>query len=173
MRYFSSIKERIEATEAWIVEMNTDFGKDDLEYSKNKAETDLEQLEASWNILNDMEKNGEDETIRSSASDCKLKLDEAIQKLRDFIRELSIAIEYEEKQGFLVHVSFSALTGFQIETQRSPSYWSTKSDLIGLVRHHISTNLKLLHFFSFENIHIPKVIRIFYIHFLHILQDSK
>merc|ERR1712227_682251 len=86
----SSINERIEATEAWIVEMNTDFGKDDLEYSKNKAETD-------------MEKNGEDETIRSSASDCKSKLDEAIQKLRDFIRELSIAIEYEEKQWFLVH----------------------------------------------------------------------
>ena len=116
MQYFSSIKERIEATEAWIVEMNTDFGKDDLEYSKNKAETDLEQLEASWTILNDMEKNGEDETIRSSASDCKLKLDEAIQKLRDFIRELSIAIEYEEKQGFLVHVSHSMFTivGFQM-----------------------------------------------------------
>ena len=109
MQYFSSIKERIEATEAWIVEMNTDFGKDDLEYSKNKAETDLEQLEASWTILNDMEKNGEDETIRSSASDCKLKLDEAIQKLREFIRELSIAIEYEEKQGFLVHVSHNWL----------------------------------------------------------------
>ena len=110
--------------------MNTDFGKDDLEYSKNKAETDLEQLEASWNILNDMEKNGEDETIRSSASDCKSKLDEAIQKLRDFIRELSIAIEYEEKQGFLVHVSFRKLlwvlklmptTEFNGAIERAPS----------------------------------------------------
>lgn len=103
--------------------MNTDFGKDDLEYSKNKAETDLEQLEASWNILNDMEKNGEDETIRSSASDCKSKLDEAIQKLRDFIRELSIAIEYEEKQGFLVHVSFCIFVNFFMGFQTDANRW--------------------------------------------------
>ena len=150
MQYFSSIKERIEATEAWIVEMNTDFGKDDLEYSKNKAETDLEQLEASWTILNDMEKNGEDETIRSSASDCKLKLDEAIQKLRDFIRELSIAIEYEEKQGFLVHVSHSKFTivSFQIEVSPLIGALYMKRNLIGQERHQSSiileTSQKLL-----------------------------
>ena len=33
------------------------------------------------------------------------QLDEAIEKLREFIKQLSTAIEYEEKQEFLLNVS--------------------------------------------------------------------
>ena len=102
------IKKTIEVTEAWIFEKNANFGKDDLEDSKNKADDNLKQLDnwTNWDNLNEIEKSGRDETIRSNASDCKSKLEGAIQKLRNFINELSIAIEYEKKQGFLVHVSF-------------------------------------------------------------------
>ena len=105
MGIFSVIATRIEATSAWLDEMNSDFGKEELEYSKKKGEDDLEQLEESWNILNKLENETEDETVRSSAIECKVKLDEAIQKLREFVREITVSLEYEEKQSFLVNVS--------------------------------------------------------------------
>ena len=105
MANFSAISTRVEKTNNWLEEMNADFGKEELEYSKKKGEDDLEQLEESWNILNKLEHETEDETVRLSAIECKEKLDEAIQKLRDFVREITVSLEYEEKQSFLVNVS--------------------------------------------------------------------
>lgn len=42
--------------------------------------------------------------VKEAAQACRLKLDEAIKQLRHFIEDISFAIDYEEKQKFLVEV---------------------------------------------------------------------
>lgn len=43
--------------------------------------------------------------MKEAAQECRQKLDDAISKLEEFIREISFAIDYEEKQKFLLDVS--------------------------------------------------------------------
>ena len=45
IKLFSSTLIKIKAAENWVAEMNADFGKDELSYSRQKAEDDLAQLE--------------------------------------------------------------------------------------------------------------------------------
>jgi hypothetical protein len=42
----------------WVEEMTADFGLNDLVYTKNKGEEDLEALEASYKVLKDLESSG-------------------------------------------------------------------------------------------------------------------
>ena len=45
--------------------------------------------------------------MKEAASACRVKLDDAIKQLRTFIEDVSFAIDYNEKQKFLVQVNFS------------------------------------------------------------------
>ena len=47
-----------------------------------------------------------EKVVKEAAQECRQKLDDAISKLEEFIREISFAIDYEEKQNFLLDVSF-------------------------------------------------------------------
>ena len=42
--------------------------------------------------------------MKEAAQACRLKLEDAIKQLRHFIQDISFAIDYEEKQKFLVEV---------------------------------------------------------------------
>ena len=89
--------------------MGGDIGRVELDYSKRKAEDDLEQLEQSYRVLTNIEHDAEATTeVRESAAECKTKLEEAMNKLRAFLREVEKALEYESKQEFLINVSVSA-----------------------------------------------------------------
>ena len=86
--------------------MGGDFGRTELEYSKRKAEDDLEQLEQSWRVLSNIETEADStEEVRQSAAECKVKLEEAMKKLREFLKEVSVAVDYDQKQQFLITVS--------------------------------------------------------------------
>ena len=87
--------------------MGGDLGHAELDYSKRKAEDDLEQLEQSYRVLSNIEQDAEStEEVRNSATECKTKLEEAMNRLRDFLCEVEKALEYEKKQEFLTNVSF-------------------------------------------------------------------
>ena len=89
--------------------MGGDIGRVELDYSKRKAEDDLEQLEQSYRVLTNIEQDTEATAeVRDSAAECKTKLEEAMNKLRAFLREVEKALEYENKQEFLINVSLSA-----------------------------------------------------------------
>ena len=89
--------------------MGGDIGRVELDYSKRKAEDDLEQLEQSYRVLTNIEQDTEATgEVRDSAAECKTKLEEAMNKLRAFLREVEKALEYENKQEFLINVSLSA-----------------------------------------------------------------
>ena len=42
--------------------------------------------------------------VKEAAQACRVKLDEAIKQLKAFIQDVTFAIDYEEKQKFLVGV---------------------------------------------------------------------
>ena len=104
--FFSEIYHQIANCQAWLEEMGGDFGRTELEYSKRKAEDDLEQLEQSWRVLSNIESEADStDEVRQSAAECKVKLEEAMKKLREFLKEVSVAVDYDQKQQFLITVS--------------------------------------------------------------------
>lgn len=91
--------------------MGGDLGRAELDYSKRKAEDDLEQLEQSYRVLSNIEQDAEStEEVRNSAAECKTKLEEAMSRLREFLCEVEKALEYEKKQEFLINVSLLIFT---------------------------------------------------------------
>ena len=104
---FSQTYQQIDQCDVWLGEMGGDLGHAELDYSKRKAEDDLEQLEQSYRVLSNIEQDAEStEEVRNSATECKTKLEEAMNRLRDFLCEVEKALEYEKKQEFLTNVSF-------------------------------------------------------------------